>query len=54
VGEVISLPDDLSIYGNTHLMMQDNNNDFVLGLFVDWLNSFHGETSVFADGFEDD
>ena len=37
VGEVISLPDDLGIFGNTHIMMQDNNNLFVADLIMDWL-----------------
>jgi Ca2+-binding RTX toxin-like protein len=37
VGEVISLPEDLSIYGNTHLMMQDNNSKFIANLMIDWI-----------------
>jgi len=45
VGEVISLPDDLGIHGNTHLMMQDNNNAFIAGLIVDWLAA-HVDTKV--------
>lgn len=36
-GKVISLPDDHAIHGNTHLMMQDDNNAFVAGLIVAWL-----------------
>ena len=54
-GEVISLPDDLEIFGNTHLMMQDNNNDFVLSLILDWLDPTPPppqETPFFLDGFE--
>lgn len=38
VGEVVSLPDDLSINGNTHLMMQDNNNTFIADMIIAWLN----------------
>ena len=37
VGEVVSLPDDLGINGNTHLMMQDNNNLFIADLIITWL-----------------
>ena len=37
VGEVISLPEDHAIFGNTHLMMQDNNNDFIADLMLTWL-----------------
>ena len=37
LAQVISLPDVLGIKGNTHLMMQDNNNDEVAKLIIDWL-----------------
>ena len=37
VGEVISLPEDHEIFGNTHLMMQDNNNEFIANLILAWL-----------------
>ena len=36
-GEVISLPEELGIFGNTHLLMQDNNSAFVGDLILDWL-----------------
>ena len=39
VGEVISLPEDLEVYGNSHLMMQDNNSEFIFGLMNDWLDA---------------
>lgn len=42
-GEVISLPDDHGIHGNTHLMMQDDNNDFIADLIMDWLADHSGE-----------
>jgi len=54
-GEVVSLPDDLGVFGNTHLMMQDNNNDFVLRQYLDWLDSTPpppAEIPSYADGFE--
>ncbi len=36
-GQVISLPDDMGIYGNTHLMMQDDNSTFVAEMITSWL-----------------
>jgi pimeloyl-ACP methyl ester carboxylesterase len=45
VGDVISLPDDLGIHGNTHMMMQDNNNDFGADLISDWLET-HVDTQL--------
>lgn len=36
-GEVISLPEELGIFGNTHLLMQDNNSAFIADLVLDWL-----------------
>lgn len=38
-GEVISLPKELDIFGNTHLMMQDNNSAFIADLILDWLDA---------------
>jgi hypothetical protein len=38
-GEVISLPEELGIFGNTHLMMQDNNSAFIADLILDWLGA---------------
>ena len=35
-GAVVSLPDDLGINGNSHLMMQDNNNAFIADLIMNW------------------
>jgi hypothetical protein len=34
----ISLPDDLGIYGNSHIMMQDINNAQIEKIMADWLN----------------
>jgi len=36
-GEVISLPEQRGIFGNTHLMMQDDNSAFIADLLLDWL-----------------
>lgn len=38
-GEVISLPEDYGINGNSHIMMQAKNNDFISGLMLDWLEA---------------
>jgi len=37
-GQVISLPDDMGIYGNTHLMMQDDNSTFIAEVITSWLS----------------
>ena len=42
-GDVISLPDDHEVHGNTHLMMQDDNNDFIADLIMDWLDDLGSE-----------
>jgi hypothetical protein len=34
--EVISLPDDLGIRGNSHMMMQDLNNLVILDVITEW------------------
>jgi pimeloyl-ACP methyl ester carboxylesterase len=55
VGEVVSLPDDLEVHGNSHLMMQDNNNDFIAGLILEWLDPTPPdppEVPLFVSGFE--
>lgn len=36
-GEVISLPEDLAVFGNSHLIMQDNNSEFIAGLILNWM-----------------
>lgn len=52
MAQVDSLPDDYEIYGNTHLMMQDNNSEFVAGLFLAWLQQLEQQATLFVDGFE--
>ena len=37
IGEVVSLPNDLAVAGNTHLMMQDNNNDMIANRIIRWV-----------------
>lgn len=36
-GEILDLVEDHNIRGNSHLMMQDNNNDFIASKILDWL-----------------
>ncbi len=38
MGQLISLPDDMGIYGNTHLMMQDDNSTFIAEMIASWLS----------------
>ncbi len=35
--QVISLPDDLGIHGNSHMMMEDQNNEQIMGIITGWL-----------------
>jgi pimeloyl-ACP methyl ester carboxylesterase len=51
IAQVDSLPEDYNINGNTHLMMQDNNNVFVAGLYLAWLQQLE-QAALFANGFE--
>jgi len=44
-GKVYSLPEELSIFGNTHLMMQDNNSAFIADLILDWLAASDNATA---------
>jgi pimeloyl-ACP methyl ester carboxylesterase len=39
VGEVISMPEDLNVFGNTHIMMQDNNSHDIAAIVVNWLRT---------------
>jgi pimeloyl-ACP methyl ester carboxylesterase len=39
VGDVISMPDDQVVFGNTHIMMQDNNSHEIARIIVDWLRT---------------
>lgn len=42
-GEILDLVEDHNIRGNSHLMMQGNNNDFIAAEILDWLAD-HAET----------
>jgi pimeloyl-ACP methyl ester carboxylesterase len=55
-GKVISLPEELGIFGNTHLMMQDNNSAFIADLILDWLaanvdtKAFRAQVGIAVEG----
>lgn len=38
VGEIIDLPEDFGINGNSHLLMQATNNTFISDLIIEWLD----------------
>lgn len=52
IAQVDSLPEDYGINGNTHLMMQDDNNVYVAGLYLSWLQMLEHQEPLFANGFE--
>jgi hypothetical protein len=40
IADVVSIPDDSSVYGNSHLMMQDKNNKYIFDIIELWLRQF--------------
>lgn len=52
IAQVDSLPEDYAINGNTHLMMQDNNNVYVASLYISWLQMLEQQEPLLANGFE--
>jgi pimeloyl-ACP methyl ester carboxylesterase len=40
VADVVSMPDDSSVFGNSHIMMQDNNNKYIFDVIELWLSQF--------------
>ncbi len=49
-GEVIDLVADHAVRGNSHIMMQGDNNDFIAGLIMDWLAQHAESTPVGRPG----
>lgn len=47
-GQVVSLPEDLAIFGNTHLMMQDNNNNVIADMIIRWIDENLFSAASFA------
>jgi pimeloyl-ACP methyl ester carboxylesterase len=44
IADVVSLPDDFSVFGNSHIMMQDLNNNYVFNVIDNWLKQFSSKT----------
>jgi pimeloyl-ACP methyl ester carboxylesterase len=40
VGEVVSLPEDSLVFGNSHLMMQDKNSKYIFEIVERWISQF--------------
>jgi pimeloyl-ACP methyl ester carboxylesterase len=40
IADVVSMPDDSSVYGNSHIMMQDKNNKYIFEVIELWLRQF--------------
>jgi pimeloyl-ACP methyl ester carboxylesterase len=49
VADVVSLPEDSLVFGNSHLMMQDKNSDYVFNIIENWLKKF-SSTTLSSDG----
>ena len=49
--EVVSLPDDSLVFGNSHIMMQDKNNDYVFNIIEYWLRQFSTNPNGIEDNF---
>jgi pimeloyl-ACP methyl ester carboxylesterase len=49
-GDVISMPEGYGVLGNTHLMMQDNNNEQIATLILNWLNGNELKVMEHAEG----
>jgi len=44
ISDVVSLPDDSLVKGNSHLMMQDKNSQYVFNIIEHWLQQFSPNT----------
>jgi len=44
ISGVVSLPDDSLVKGNSHLMMQDKNSEYVFNIIEHWLQQFNTNT----------
>jgi pimeloyl-ACP methyl ester carboxylesterase len=44
VADVVSLPEDSLVFGNSHLLMQDRNSENVLNIIEHWLRQFNTNT----------
>lgn len=51
ISDVVSLPDDSLVKGNSHLMMQDKNSKYVFNIIEHWLQKFNTNTVGIENGF---
>jgi pimeloyl-ACP methyl ester carboxylesterase len=53
ISDVVSLPEDSLVYGNSHLMMQDKNSYYVFDIIEHWLRQFSTNTVGIDSKFND-
>lgn len=51
ISDVVSLPDDSLVKGNSHLLMQDKNSHYVFNIVENWLRQFSTSTMGTANTF---
>lgn len=51
ISDVVSLPEDSLVKGNSHLMMQDKNSEYVFKIIEHWLQKFSTNTVGIESGF---
>jgi hypothetical protein len=51
ISDVVSLPDDSLVKGNSHLLMQDRNSHYVFKIVENWLRQFSTSTMGTANSF---
>jgi pimeloyl-ACP methyl ester carboxylesterase len=54
IADVVSLPDDSLVYGNSHIMMQDLNSEYVFNIIEHWLKQFSSKTVGIEGSLEND
>jgi pimeloyl-ACP methyl ester carboxylesterase len=40
IADVVSLPEDSSVFGNSHILMQDKNSEYIFDIIDQWLKQF--------------
>jgi pimeloyl-ACP methyl ester carboxylesterase len=54
IADVVSLPEDSLVFGNSHIMMQDLNNEYIFGILEHWLRQFSANTVDIESEFDND
>lgn len=54
IADVVSLPDDSLVFGNSHIMMQDLNSEYVFNIIEHWLKQFSSNTTGIEGNLEND